>query len=106
MGRAGYLVTFLQAALDGDYEDDQVNFNALCSQFEWVAMDTEQRIFYNKKPGAPDSLEPPGIYFKSSPGTPSVQRYTRAVGEYYQFFIREISIVLLIVILVLFLWVR
>jgi hypothetical protein len=102
MGEAGYLKLFLKDVLEEDSTDDQRNFNTLCSRYEWIKVDTENKIFYNvhniKKNKIPD------VYFVSWPGTPSLQRAIRGIDDYYRYFIREISLVLLIAVLILFIW--
>jgi len=104
MGTVFHLKIFLNAALNEDSSDDQTNFNSLCTQFEWIKLDVDNKIFYNRKPGSDPKWTPPGVYFKSSPATPSFQRYLRAITEYYSFFIKEISIFILVVVLILFLY--
>ena len=104
MGTAGHLRILLDATLNEEYDDDQTNFNTLCSTFEWIKVDHENKIFYNVIPGESKTNVPDHVYFKSYPGDLSVERWTRAIGEYYPFFTREISLVLLVLTLVLFMW--
>jgi hypothetical protein len=104
MGTVGHLKMFLKLVLDEEMSDDQTNFNTVCSQFDWVKVDDDNRIFYNVIPGESKTNVPDHVYFKSYPGDLSVERWTRAVGEYYPFFMREISLVLLIATLILFMW--
>lgn len=103
MGEAKFLKVFLKGVLDQDSDDDQRNFNMTCSQHEWVKTDTKNEIFYNVHSFKREAV-PNNVYFVSYPGTPSIQRYTRSITEYYTFVLREISLVLLIVALILFMW--
>lgn len=100
MGTVYYLKIFLKATLEEEYEDDQTNFNSVCSQFDWVKVDEDNLIFYNKELNDDPNWVPDGVYFKSAPGSPSIQRYVRSIYEYGYFFKLEI----LVLILILFLW--
>jgi hypothetical protein len=102
MGTAGHLVLFLQSVLNEDSTDDQVNFNRVCTQFDWVRVDTEEIIFYNKP-----NLEPskPGqAYFKSTPGTSSsIQKYIRSFHA-YPWYQSLTAMCITIIVLGIFLW--
>jgi hypothetical protein len=104
MGTVSHLKMFLKLVLDEETSDDQTNFNTVCSQFDWVKVDDINQIFYNVIPGESKINNIPNVYFKSYPGNLSIKRYIRAIKEYYPFFIREISLVLLIATLILFMW--
>jgi hypothetical protein len=103
MGEAKFLRIFLSSVIDQDSDDDQRNFNSTCSQYDWVKTDSKNEIFYNVHALKNNEI-PTDVYFISYPATPSIQRYTRGIKEYYQFFIREISLVFLIAALILFMW--
>jgi hypothetical protein len=103
MGTVEYLKIFLENVLDEKSKDDQRNFNTVCSRFEWLKIDVDKKIFFNSNYYS-KTKTPEGAYFLSQPGTPSFFRTSRVIGEYYEFFIREISLVFLIAALILFMW--
>ena len=101
MGTVGHLVLFLQSVLNEDSTDDQVNFNSVCKNFDWVHVDTEGLIFYNRVPGTPSTPGP--AYFKSSPATPSVQKYIKAY-KVYPWYKSLVAMWVTIIVLGIFLW--
>ena len=103
MGTVEYLKMFLGNVLVEKSNDDQRNFNTVCSRFDWLKIDIENEIFFNYNYYS-KSKTPEGVYFVSYPGTPSLSRTSRVLVEYYGFFIREISLVLLVAALILFMW--
>lgn len=47
MGYAKYIVPILEDIIARPCDDDQINFNALCSTYDYIAIDTEKKIFHN-----------------------------------------------------------
>jgi hypothetical protein len=103
MGEVGFLKIFLKSVLKEGGEDDQRNFNILCSKYDWIKVDADNKIFYNINTFRKDHV-PYGVYFASYPASISFQRGVRGLKDYHIFFIREISLVLLISTLILFMW--
>jgi hypothetical protein len=103
MGEVKFLKIFLKSVLKEGGEDDQRNFNTLCSKYDWIKVDSDNKIFYNINTFKKD-LVPYGVYFASYPASISFQRGVRGLKDYHIFFIREISLVLLIAALILFMW--
>jgi len=103
MGEVRFLKIFLKSVISEGGQDDQRNFNTLCSHYDWIKVDSDNKIFYNVNVLKNDHT-PVGVYFVSYPATPSFQRNIRALKDYHIYFIREISLVLLIATLILFMW--
>ena len=99
MGTVFHLKIFLEDVLLEESSDDQRNFNSVCHLYDWVKVDEDDVIFFNKivyKKYVPNK----NIYFLSEPGSPNFKRYSRAIFEYGPFFKTEI----LVIILILFIW--
>jgi hypothetical protein len=99
MGYAKELKVILENELGEKCQDDQVNFNKMCDKYDFIKIDEDERIFENispfnmqKKSDAP---------FVSYPGTPSLERISRACRDYAQFFKWQfiISMVILLALL-------
>ena len=47
MGYAKYIIPILEDIISRKCDDDQINFNAICSKYDYIAIDTENKIFHN-----------------------------------------------------------
>jgi hypothetical protein len=103
MGENLYLRRFLKTSLEQKSSDDQRNFNSACQYFDWVQVDEDSKIFFNKSTFSTSKKVPEGIYFFQEPGKMSVSRWSRGIVEYAPFFKTEIALCVLAVI-VIFIW--
>ena len=83
MGYARYLKQVIDEALSLKCEDDQVNLNTICQKHDFIKVDEDEKIFQNFTPNR-KKIDTDTI-FVSYPGSPSFNRYTRAIVEYTQF---------------------
>jgi len=83
MGYVKELTMMLQDEADMKCLDDQFNLNALCKKHNFITVDEEEKIFKNF--GPLDKKHGTDAIFVSYPGSPSFNRYTRAIVEYTQF---------------------
>ena len=83
MGYVKDLRQLLQNEADLLCKDDQVNLNNLCEKYDFIKVDTQNRIFKNIGPFEKEVKT--DAIFISYPGTPSLSRYSRGVFEYTQF---------------------
>lgn len=90
MGYAKELRQVLATIQDG--EDDQREFNSVCSRFDFIKVD-DQKIIFENCSGSQKS----GAFFVQYPGTLSVNRSLRAVKEYSKYFVEEILFVCLLI---------
>lgn len=98
MGYAKELREVLTHAMRLTCKDDQVNMNTVCKSYDFIEVDTDERIFKNVSPL--ERRETDAI-FVSFPGSFSFKRMFRGIFEYAQFvYIHVLS--LIIVGLVLF----
>jgi len=63
--------------------DDQINLNTLCQKYTFITVDENEKIFKNF--GPMNKNQDVDAIFVSYPGSPSFNRYSRAVIEYTQF---------------------
>lgn len=82
----------LTDALRMNCKDDQVNINRLCHKYNEIKVDEDEILFKNLRTETNEKFD---TYFLSFPGGMSIDRYTRALREYYQFYYIHISIILL-----------
>jgi len=94
MGYVKYLKVFIQDTLRETCSDDQVNFNTACKKHDFVKVDEEGVIFKNFSPR--DLNKTSDAIFVSYPASPSLSRYSRAIGEYLQFLYIFIIAILLV----------
>ena len=83
MGYVKELTMMLQDEADMKCLDDQINLNTLCKKYNFISVDEEEKIFKNF--GPMDKKHESDAIFVSYPGSPSFNRYTRAIVEYTQF---------------------
>lgn len=74
--------------------DDQVNLNTICNNYDFIKVDENEIIFKNVSPI--DNHNNTDAIFVSYPGSVSFKRYVRGIFEYTQF--RYIHILSLIII--------
>jgi len=98
MGYAKYLKMFIQDTLRESCSDDQVNFNTACKKHNFVKVDNDGIIFKNFSPR--DLNKKSDAIFVSYPASPSLSRYSRAIGEYLQFLYIFIIATLLVAMIV------
>lgn len=103
MGENVYLKTFLKTSLEQNSSDDQRNFNSACHYFDWVQVDEDSKIFFNKSPLYKGEI-PDGVYFFSEPGKMSVSRWSRAIVEYAPFLKLEIFLCVILVMVAWYFW--
>lgn len=103
MGKNMYLKTFLKSALEQKTPDDQTNFNLSCQYFDWVRVDEENKIFFNKSPFYSGEI-PEGVYFFSEPGKISPSRVYRSIFEYAPFFKMEIFLCVILILAAWYFW--
>jgi len=97
MGYAKYLRIMLEDSVQHTCSDDQVVFNRLCKKYPFIRVDEHEVIFKNIAPNQTKQKNEKAI-FVSYPGSPTWERYTRAVKEYTQFFYFQLIIALLLMI--------
>lgn len=104
MGKVKYLKEYLKHSLSKVCKDDQRILNNSCSQFDFIEVDEQEEIFQNVIKSYVSS--PPynnKAVFVSYPGTPSIERNSRSIFSYPQFFLKEIIFIYLILLaLILF----
>lgn len=83
MGYVKELTMMLQDEADMKCLDDQINLNTLCKKYNFISVDEDDKIFKNF--GPMDRKHESDAIFVSYPGSPSFNRYTRAIVEYTQF---------------------
>ena len=83
MGYAKELLEFLEAEAKTKCKDDQLNFNTLCRSRDDIKVDESNVIFENFKPTQVNNES--NAPFVSYPGSPGLNRYSRAITEYAQF---------------------
>ena len=47
MGYTKYIIPILEAILKRSCDDDQINFNFICNDYDFIKMDTQRKIFHN-----------------------------------------------------------
>ena len=94
MGYVKHLTMVLKDELNMTCSNDQVNLNTLCKRYDFIKVDSDEKIFKNFLPSS--TKEDTDAYFISFPALPSFSRYMRGPQEYLQFFYLEIVLLLLI----------
>jgi hypothetical protein len=100
MGYCKELKLVIQKILSQECDDDQRAFNQVCADFSFIKVDTENKIFENFSSSGSSS----NAYIVQFPGKMSYNRWSRAVIEYYKYFIPEICILVLIVFILFYMW--
>jgi hypothetical protein len=95
MGYVKELKQVIDAALIEPSDDDQRNFNSVCRRFPFIKVDTENAVFENCSSTNDES----DAFIVSFPGTLTYSRLSRAVSDYWMYFIDEIILVCIIIIL-------
>jgi len=93
MGYVENMRTLLDDMKNKKCKDDQRVLNTLCKKHE-VGVDNEHLIFENTIPT--DRTIKTDAIFIGFPGETSFHRWTRAIHEYSQFFIKEIILIFLL----------
>ena len=95
MGYVKYLKILLIESLKLKCNDDQRNMNILRNKYKFISIDINNEIFENIQ--YKNELKESNSIFVQKPGTISKNRLERGVLEYSQFFLKEISILLIII---------
>lgn len=90
MGYVKQLKQILNDANNMNCKDDQRNLNMLCKKYPFIKIDVDEIVFSNKNNNNACIL--------GFPGTPSINRFIRGLKEYAQFFIINLIILFLVVI--------
>jgi hypothetical protein len=98
MGYCKELKMVIQHIISQDGDDDQRSFNSVCSDFSFIKVDTQHKIFENFT--YTDSTS--NAYFVQFPGKMSWKRWTRAIAEYSKYLIPEICILVLLLVVYLY----
>ena len=98
MGYVKELTAMLQDEADMKCLDDQINLNALCKKYNFITVDEEEKIFKNF--GPLDKKQESDAIFVSYPGSPGLQRYSRAIVEYMQFLYVYVILILVLAMIV------
>ena len=95
MAKVKYLKTFLEYALKQKCRDDQRILNQSCVSFEFITVDKNEEIFQNFIPYWLKEKNPYNdkAVFVSYPARFTFDRYSRFYFEYAQFFLKEILLV-------------
>lgn len=95
MGYVKELKQVVDKVLLGTSDDDQRNFNQLCSNFPFLKVDTENIIFEN----CPNISEAKNskAYFTQVPANLTLNRTIRSIKEYSKYFILEVLLVLILI---------
>jgi len=93
MGYVKELREMLTEEVNMRCQDDQRNFNALCDRYNFIKVDEHERVFKNVSPYTAHVKT--DAYFKSFPGTVSLDRYVRAIHEYTQFVYIHVACILI-----------
>lgn len=102
MGYVKYLKKILTEELNMKCLDDQRNFNTLCNKYNFIKLDSDEKIFRNFTPDE-KNIETEA-YFISFPGTLNVNRLIRASKEYFQFIIEPIIVFIILFIAIFPKW--
>lgn len=93
MGYTKELKQVIDAALLEPSDDDQRNFNSVCHRFPFIKVDTKSAVFEN----CSSTNDKSNAFIVSFPGSLTFNRLSRAVSEYWKFFIPEIILIIVIV---------
>jgi hypothetical protein len=97
MGYAKYLKIVLEETLRGDSDDDQRNLNRVCKKFPFLKVDTGNLIFENCS--NENQIKQSKAYFVQLPASMNMKRFFRAIQDYSKYFIPEIILLILIIII-------
>ena len=100
MGYVKYLKIFYENSLKSKCNSDQRITNLLCKNLNFINVDSENKIFENKKIKDIDIKS--NAIFVSYPGDGSLKRINRGIFEYGQFFLKYILILYILLFLLLF----
>ena len=95
MGYIKYLKVFLNKSLNFKCNDDQRNINMLRNQYNFISIDKNNEIFFNANNLS--NIKKSNAIFIQTPGLITFNRQKRVIFEYSQFFLEEISILLIII---------
>ena len=95
MGYVKELKQIINKVLLGTSDDDQRNFNQLCSNFPFLKVDTQNIIFENC-PNLSEAKKSPA-YFTQVPANLTLNRTVRSFKEYSKYFILEVLLVLILI---------
>lgn len=99
MGYNKYVKEILREALKTGENDDQRALNIACSRTNFIKIDTDHIIFENCFNNE-ECVQKSKAFVVQTPGTISVNRYSRAVKEYGAYFIPEIIIIIIVLYLI------
>jgi hypothetical protein len=95
MGYVKELKQVIEKVLLGTSDDDQRNFNQVCSKFSFLKVDTENVIFENCQNIS--EAKSSKSYFSQIPANLTINRTIRSVKEYSKYFILEVLLVLILI---------
>lgn len=101
MGYVKYLKKVLELSLTKKCKSDQVVFNRLCKEFDFISVDKEEEIFKNIDNRKHYDLKNETSIFVSFPGSFNLQRTYRALFEYAQFYLVPGLIIALLILFLL-----
>lgn len=94
MGYAKELKEVIGSAMSLKCNDDQVNMNTVCKDYDFILVDEDEIIFKNISPL--NKNVDTDAFFVSFPGSVNFTRYLRGIQEYTQYFyIHILSIIIL-----------
>lgn len=100
MGYVKYLKIILHDSLNLKCNDDQRNIIILKNKYNFISIDNNE-IFYNLDnldySNNLSNIKKSNVIFIQKPGSITFKRQKRAIFEYSQFFLKEISLLLLII---------
>ena len=97
MGYCRELKLVLNKIKESDFNDDQRAFNSMCKYFPFIQVDDKKVIFENLS----SSGDLSNAYFVQYPATINDSRFLRAIREYSEYFIPEITAVIIICLLII-----
>jgi len=97
IGYVKYLRLIFKDITSGPSKDDQRNLNNVYKNYSFLKVDTDNIIFENCN--SEYSLLRSNAFICQRPGTLSVQRICRAIPEYSFYFIEEILIFIMLIII-------
>jgi hypothetical protein len=98
MGYCKELKLVLNKIKQSDFKDDQRAFNSMCKYFPFIRVDDKKVIFEN----LPSEDDSSSAYFVQYPATISDSRWLRAFIEYSEYFIPEITLFFILILIVIF----
>lgn len=94
-GYVKYLKIILEDELSRGCQDDQVNFNTMCNEYDFIKVDKEQRLFENIATTNHGKVS--DAVFVSYPATLGMTRAYRSLVEYIQYLYVYIALTLFII---------